>query len=238
MALVQGVVVWDVDGTLIPADLRWLRRGIAETYAIPEVQVVFPESRVHGHTDESIVIDTAVASGVPPTTAEHGVTRYADVLARVMQEGREELFRDQPPYPGAVESIAALDKAGFVQTVLTGNLQFSAEFKLRVVGLDEHLDLSIGAYGSDCRDRFELPGVVAARFADKYQQPLVGDRTVVIGDAANDITCARRGGFRVAAVTHRLSREELAKLGPDAILHGLDPESVVATVQGLTGVPA
>jgi phosphoglycolate phosphatase len=238
MALVQGVVVWDVDGTLIPADLRWLRRGIAKTYGMPEAQVVFPESRVHGYTDESIVIDTAVASGVPATTAEQGLARYADVLARVMQEGREELLRDQAPYPGAAESMAALDNAGFVQTVLTGNLRFSAEFKLRVVRLDEHLDLSIGAYGSDCRDRFELPGVVAARFADKYQQPLVGDRTVVIGDAANDIACARRGGFRVAAVTHRLSREELAELAPDAILDGLEPESVVATVRALTGVPA
>ncbi|WP_238846120.1 hypothetical protein [Nocardia terpenica] len=61
-----GLVVWDVDGTLIPADLRWLRRAVARTYAIQEGEVVFPTARVHGYTDESIVVDTAVASGVSP----------------------------------------------------------------------------------------------------------------------------------------------------------------------------
>jgi phosphoglycolate phosphatase len=234
VALIPGVVVWDVDGTLIPADLRWLRRGIARTYGVPEAEVVFPDNRVHGYTDESIVVDTAVASGVEPNVAEQGLGRYADVLAQIMQDSRDELVREQPPYPGAAKSIAALHEAGFVQTVLTGNLRFSAEFKLHVTGLDDHIDFSIGGYGSDARDRFELPGVVAARFAEHYGQPLIGHRTVVIGDAANDIACARHGGFRVAAVTHRLSREELATLAPDVILDGLDPEAVVATVRALT----
>jgi hypothetical protein len=108
MALVQGVVVWDVDGTLIPADLRWLRRRIAKTYRIPEAQVVFPERRVHGYTDESIVVDAAVTSGVLPTTAEQGLGRFADVLAEVMEDGREELLREQPSYPGAAETTPAL----------------------------------------------------------------------------------------------------------------------------------
>src|SRR4051794_23346843 len=82
-----GVVVWDVDGTLIPADLRWLRRAIARTYGIEEAAVTFPEKKVHGYTDESIVIDTAVASGIAEPDAEAGIAHFSKILAEVMTEG-------------------------------------------------------------------------------------------------------------------------------------------------------
>jgi phosphoglycolate phosphatase-like HAD superfamily hydrolase len=70
-----------------------------------------------------------------------------------MQEGRGELARDQPAYPGAKETIRSLHDAGFLQTVLTGNLRSAAEMKLATTGLDEYIDLSIGGFGSDARDR-------------------------------------------------------------------------------------
>ncbi|WP_238846121.1 haloacid dehalogenase-like hydrolase [Nocardia terpenica] len=157
------------------------------------------------------------------------------MLALVMAEGEQELARDQPAYPGAIEVIAALDDHGFVQTVLTGNLRTAAEFKLRVAGLDSRLDLTIGGFGSDARDRFELPAVVAERFAARYGEPLDAGRAVVIGDAANDIACARHGGFRVIAVAHRLTRDELAQHSPDAILDDLQPNTVVSAVESLLG---
>src|SRR5947207_15676839 len=96
-----GLAVWDVDGTLIPADLRWLRRAVARTYQIEEDAVVFPDKRVHGYTDESIVVDTAVCSGVEPQSAEKGIPRFYGVLAQVLAEGRAELAPEQPRYPGA-----------------------------------------------------------------------------------------------------------------------------------------
>src|SRR5712691_10115387 len=138
-----GLVVWDVDGTLIPADLRWLRRAIARTYHLQEGSVVFPSKRVHGYTDESIVVDTAVLSGVALDVAEGGIRRFNDVLTHVMEEGRDELAREQPAYPGAAETLAALHHHGFTQTVLTGNLRTAAGVKLSVAGLDRYLDLSI-----------------------------------------------------------------------------------------------
>ncbi|GAB2710517.1 hypothetical protein [Nocardia thraciensis] len=86
-AAYTGLVVWDVDGTLIPADLRWLRRAVASTYGLEEGAVVFPKARVHGYTDESIVVDTAIASGVQPEVAEGGVERFHEAMARVMSDG-------------------------------------------------------------------------------------------------------------------------------------------------------
>jgi phosphoglycolate phosphatase-like HAD superfamily hydrolase len=226
-------VVWDVDGTLVPADLRWLRRAVARTYQLTEDAVVFPTQRVHGYTDESIAVDTAVASGVAVGEAEAGVGRFTEILTQVIEEGRGELARNQPPYPGAADTIAALDSAGAIQTVLTGNLRRAAELKLSAAGLDTFLDLEIGGYGSDARDRFDLPAVVAERFAAKVGRPLVAARTVVVGDAPNDIACARHAGFRVVAVTHRLSREELAAHDPDAIVDRLDPRQLVDVIASL-----
>lgn len=228
-----GLVVWDVDGTLIPADLRWLRRAVARTYDLDEDAVVFPGKRVHGYTDESIVIDTAVNSGVSASVAEAGIPRFHDEMAQVMSDGRDELARVQPPYPGATETLMALHREGYIQTVLTGNLRMAAEVKLQVAGLDCDLDLSIGGYGSDARDRFELPGVIAERFAAAYGTALDPKRTVAIGDAPNDIACARHGGFHVIVVTHRVDHAELAQHRPDAILDRLGPDVVVATVRSL-----
>ncbi|MFC8525657.1 HAD family hydrolase [Nocardia sp. NPDC057227] len=227
-----GLVVWDVDGTLIPADLRWLRRAVARTYHLDESAVVFPASRVHGYTDESIVIDTAIASGVAEATAEQGFGRYADVLMDVMAKGKAELARDQAAYPGAADTIAALAENGFVQTVLTGNLRVSAEFKLRVAGLATGLDLDLGAFGSDARERFDLPAFVANRFRARFGYPLDPARTVIIGDAPNDIATARHAGFGVVAVAHRLPADELAQLLPDAIVSRLEPDAVVQAIRG------
>ncbi|MBM0230466.1 haloacid dehalogenase-like hydrolase [Micromonospora sp. STR1_7] len=230
-----GLVIWDVDGTLIPADLRWLRRAIARAYGIAQSEVVFPDKKVHGYTDESIAVDAAIASGVDPSAAEAGISAFRQAIAAVMQEGRQELAEVQPPYPGAAASIAELHDLGFMQTVLTGNLRSAADVKLHVAGLGEFLDLRIGGFGSDARDRFQLPAVVAERYSAIFGFPLDPDRVIVIGDAPNDIACARHAGFRVAVVAHRLALQELASYEPDLVLDSLDPKMVVAAVRSLLG---
>ncbi|MEU7611087.1 haloacid dehalogenase-like hydrolase [Micromonospora sp. NPDC049204] len=236
-----GLVIWDVDGTLIPADLRWLTRAIARAYGMAESEVAFPDKKVHGYTDESIAIDAAITSGVDSLAAEAGIPAFREAIAAVMQEGRRELAEVQPPYPGAAASIAELHGHGFDQTVLTGNLRSAAEVKLQVSGLDEFLDLRIGGFGSDARDRFQLPAVVAQRYSAVYGVPLDSARVLVIGDAPNDIACARHAGFRVAVVAHRIGRQELASYEPDLVLDSLDPPTVVAAVSSLVssgGSPA
>jgi phosphoglycolate phosphatase len=225
-----GVVVWDVDGTLIPADLRWLRRAIARTYDLAEDAVRFPDKKVHGYTDESIVIDSAIASGVGSSEAESGIDRFESNLIAVMTDGLSELKRDQIPYPGALEGISQLHERGYTQTVLTGNLRSAAEIKLRAFNLDQYMDLRIGGFGSDDRDRFELPAAVSRRYASLYGRELEPNRVVVIGDAPNDIACARHAGFHVIVVAHRVRADELEPHKPDAILDSLDPVHLIPAI--------
>jgi phosphoglycolate phosphatase len=228
-----GLVIWDVDGTLIPADLRWLRRAIARAYGIPKSAVVFPDEKVHGYTDESIAIDTAIASGVDPLVAEAGIPAFHEAIAAVMRDGRQEFADVQPPYPGAAASITELHRQGVVQTVLTGNLRSAAEAKLEVAALNNYLDLRIGGFGSDARDRFQLPSVVARRYFEVHGRKIDPAQTIVIGDAPNDIACARHAGFRVVVVAHRLPRHELVAHRPDVVLDDLDPPAVVAAISSL-----
>ncbi|BCY11064.1 HAD family hydrolase [Actinoplanes sp. L3-i22] len=228
-----GLVVWDVDGTLIPADLRWLRRAIARTYGLAEDAVRFPDKKVHGYTDESIVIDSAIASGVGDSEAEGGIGRFESTLRSVMAEGLSELKRDQVPYPGALEAISQLHERGYTQTVLTGNLRSAAEVKLGAFNLDRYMDLRIGGFGSDERDRFQLPAAVSRRYARLYGRNLDPSRVVIIGDAPNDIACARYAGFHVVVVTHRARVDELAPYMPDAIIDSLDPIRLIPTIDAV-----
>ncbi|MFI7659676.1 HAD family hydrolase [Micromonospora parva] len=228
-----GLVIWDVDGTLIPADLRWLTRAIARAYGLAQSAVNFPDKKVHGYTDESIAVDTAIASGVDPSDAEAGIPAFRQAIAAVMQEGRQEFAEVQPPYLGAAASIAELHDRGFIQTVLTGNLRSAAEVKLHVAGLDEFLDLRIGGFGSDERDRFQLPAVVGRRYSAIYGDQLDSSRVIVIGDAPNDIACARHADFHVAVVAHRIGRQELTTYEPDLVLDSLEPMMVMAAVSSL-----
>ncbi|MGH7883040.1 MAG: HAD family hydrolase [Candidatus Dormibacteraceae bacterium] len=231
--LQAGLVVWDVDGTLVPSDVRWVQRAIAATYQLPEDGVKFDPKRVHGYTDEPIVIETAINSGVPPEVAENGILRFHREIARVLAESHDELVRIITPYPGAAESIESLSLKGFIQTVLTGNIYSTAETKLKVAGLDRYLDLTIGAFGSDARDRSKLPAVLSRRFAERQGHPLDPQKTVVIGDSPNDIACARHAGFHVIAVAQRMERSELESHHPDMVIDRLEPGMVVKAVGSL-----
>jgi phosphoglycolate phosphatase len=230
---VAGLVIWDVDGTLIPADLRWLRLAIARTYRIQEDEVVFPAKKTHGYTDESIVIDAAVSSGLSETEAEAGLPRFGEEMRMIMVEGRDVVARVQPAYPGAAGSIAALSRAGFIQTVLTGNIRSAAEVKLEATGLDKYINFSIGGYGSDARDRLLLPSIVARRYEKALGYPLDPRSAVVIGDAPNDILTARHAGFGAVVVMHRAGRQELTEHHPDVVLEALEPDAVVEAVKSL-----
>ncbi len=58
---------------------RHVRPLVAVERALADT-VVFPNKRVHGYTDESIVVDTAVCSGVEPESAEAEIPRFHEIL--------------------------------------------------------------------------------------------------------------------------------------------------------------
>ena len=126
--------------------------------------------------------------------------------------------------PGAREVLAALAaEPGVVQSVLSGNLRAVSATKLSTFGLDRYLDLEVGAYGDDDRDRPALVAIAQSRAKQKYGTTFTPDNTVIIGDSTHDIDAGQQGGARSIGIDSGSSSvEELKQTGATAVWRSLD----------------
>jgi phosphoglycolate phosphatase len=117
------------------------------------------------------------------------------------------------------------------QSVLTGNIRPVAEVKLAALGLQDGLDLCIGAYGDDHELRAELVQVARRRASavhGRSPSDFDGVSTVVIGDTPLDIEAALVSGARAVGVaTGSYSAAELAAAGACAVLPDLTDTDAV-----------
>jgi phosphoglycolate phosphatase-like HAD superfamily hydrolase len=98
-------------------------------------------------------------------------------------------------------------------------------------GLQQWLDLEIGAYGSDHAARRELVPIALERARRLRGLDVEAADAWVVGDTANDLACARAGGARCLLVaTGRSSLEELKSLEPDAVLVDLSDVDLVTGI--------
>jgi phosphoglycolate phosphatase-like HAD superfamily hydrolase len=121
-----------------------------------------------------------------------------------------------------------------VQSLLTGNIRAVAEVKLGVLGLTDHLDLAVGAYGDASEIRADLVQVARDRAALAYGRDYGGQATVLVGDTPLDVEAALVTGSRAVGVaTGSYSAAELAAAGAHAVLADLaDTGQAVAAILG------
>lgn len=221
------LVLWDIDGTLV-------RAGDVGAHvfdqAIEQVVGIRPPSRprMSGKTDPQIVREYLAMLELAQSEAEAHLPAVLAALAEALASAAHRIAAEGSTPPGIPEVLVALGRRGVHQSVLTGNIAPNAVVKLAAFGLERHLDLEIGAYGSDHADRRRLVPVALGRCAARG---LVVDRADVwvVGDAANDLACARAGGVRCLLVaTGRSSYDELAALGPDALFGDLGDVAAVS----------
>jgi phosphoglycolate phosphatase-like HAD superfamily hydrolase len=227
---IRMLVLWDIDGTLV--DSAKLGRD-AFVDAFERVTGVPPSQIVPfaGRTDLEIALDLLERSGVTPH--EQLLERFGLELERAMAERTDDLRARGRAYPGARESLARLgEEHGVVQSLLTGNIAPNAAVKLGAFGLDALLDLDIGAYGSDDRQRGRLVRVALRKCERKHAARLTPRDAVLVGDTPLDVAAAREGGARsVAVATGPFGREELEAAGADVVLEDLrDTRAVVEAV--------
>jgi len=230
------LVLWDIDGTLIDS-------GGAGRYAFADAFEAVVGHRpaelplMAGRTDHDIAVDTLELNGVEDGEALWPA--FAAALAESLAAREDQMAADGRALPGVREAIAALDQAGgVVQSLLTGNVKPNAATKLRAFGLDGLLDLEIGAYGSDARERNALVGFARERVQAEHGIELGPEDIVLIGDTPRDVEAGRANGARAVGVaTGRYSVGELEETGADAVLADLtDSEAVVAAVLAPSGV--
>ena len=230
--MAASLLLWDIDGTLVQAGP--LGSEVFDL-AVADVLGEAPDDRVamSGKTDPLIVTEQLALLGVEPdpeileAILDRLVTRLAGVADRLPEQGRA--------CPGIAELLTALAGVpGVASGVLTGNLRPNARVKLAAFGLDHLVDFELGAYGSDDIDRNALVPIALDRVIKTLGSEVPAEASWVIGDTPRDLECARVGGVRCLLVaTGRYGIDELAALGPDAVLPDLT--DTAAAVELLTG---
>ena len=257
------LVLWDVDFTLISAagvGVQLYRIAFAEMFGgeLPEL------GRMAGRTDRAIALEVLTRAGIPDPRRQ--VAAFEAVLAARAPELADLMAERGTILSGAAEAIAALalaetteagergsaggtDGTGdvaagdgrrsllVVQSLLTGNVRALAEVKLGALGLTDHLDFAIGAYGDAHEVRSELVGPARRRAALAYGRDFGGEATVLVGDTPLDVEAALVTGARAVGVaTGSFSAAELAAAGAHAVLPDLtDTGHVLSAIMDGSG---
>jgi phosphoglycolate phosphatase len=214
------LILWDVDGTLVrvgDVGAQIFDTAIEKRLGRP------PAARVvmSGKTDPQIVLEYLAEFDLPDAGTH---------LPGILEDIADELAAQAPVIrshgivlPGIAELLPRLDaRDDVVQTVLTGNIEPNAAVKVGAFGLDRWLNLEMGAFGSDHADRTELVPIAMGKVEAARGVRFTTDEVWVVGDAANDLACARAAGVRCLLVaTGRPTYDELAALHPDALRHDL-----------------
>jgi phosphoglycolate phosphatase-like HAD superfamily hydrolase len=227
------LVLWDVDYTLIHsgrAGLVLYETVLADLYGV-ELPRQLPS--MAGRTDSAIALEVLAAAGLD---APHELPRFHRALAERAPEVASIAREHGAALPGARQALAAL--AGYaanglvVQSLLTGNILALARVKLEALGLTDHIDLDVGAYGDVSRVRADLVPVARRKAAARYGSDFGGHATVLIGDTPHDVEAAAVAGARAVGVaTGGFSANQLAEAGADAVLPDLaDTDRVIAAV--------
>jgi phosphoglycolate phosphatase len=246
------LVLWDVDNTLVSAGglgTRLYEVVFLEMFG-RELPAVAPKA---GRTDRAITTDTLAMAGLE--APRDRVDAFLATLARqvAVADGMNVRVR---ALPGAFDAIAALAASsreaassgdtgssgdvvagagsGIRQSVLTGNIRPLAALKLRQAGLNDHLDLDVGAYGDVHEVRAELVPVARLAASQAYGADFGGWSTVLVGDTPLDVEAALATGARAVGVaTGSYSQEELTAAGAHAVLPDLtDAARVRAAITG------
>jgi phosphoglycolate phosphatase len=215
------LILWDVDQTLIES--RGLGRELyAEAFAAATGEAMERLPAFAGRTEPAIAADVLRVNGIEPTVEL--VQRIFDALISVYRAGTDRLRHRGRALPGATAALEALaGRRDVVSSVLTGNLEPVALVKLAAFGLDLHLDLGSGAYGSDEHTvRSELVAVARARAQRNHGTIFSTGTTILVGDTPNDMHAGIDGGaLPVGVATGHYSADELRAAGAAVVLDDL-----------------
>ncbi len=226
MGSVPRLILWDIDGTLLhtgSAGRQALELGAARVARLPAV----PHVRMSGKTDPQIVRDILVAAGISADQA-------ADLLPAILAEAEllleswsGRMATEGCVHPGVRALLVELDAViGVRQTLVTGNIYPNALCKVRAFGLDAFFDVEVGAYGTDHHERDRLVPICLDRVRERRGETYARNEAWVIGDTANDLSCARAAGVRCLLVgTGGGGFAGVDALDADAAVHDLGATS-------------
>ena len=210
------LIMFDCDGTLV--DSAGLIVAAMDRAAVSSG--LAPQSAEAVRRVVGLSLGDAVAALFPallPPAVAALATAYKTAFTALRMEQQD----GEPLYPGMVETIHALDRAGFLIGIATGKSRRGVDRLLALHGL--------GTFVMTIQTPDDGPGkpdprMLHAAMADCGAIP---ETTVMVGDTTYDMEMARRAGARAIGVSwgyHGI--EELTASGAHAIVdeaHLLEP---------------
>lgn len=215
MALAR-LVLFDIDGTLLSIAQRELSVfGLALERVFGTTGPIDDYSFA-GKTDHQIAFELLSGAGRAASEIESGLPDMKDSYFEMLDEMLEVSSMDV--LPGVIELLDELaENSSIVLGLQTGNWEVAAEIKLSRFGLDRYF--SVGAFGDGHLDRNSLPPLARARAEQQVGNRICSEDTVIIGDTALDVACARTWEMPcVGVATGSTSQVELQAAGADLVV--------------------
>ncbi|GAB3364627.1 haloacid dehalogenase-like hydrolase [Amycolatopsis echigonensis] len=220
------LVLWDIDHTLVDytgLGIGWYGAALAAATGV--------EYRTHpdfgGRTERAITADVLTLHGIEPD--EETIQRMWRELIAAVERARASLPEEGRALDGAAAALADFaGREGVVQSLVTGNLPEISRHKLAALGLDKHLDLEIGGYGSLSARRADLVPHAVKAAETKHGTQFPAESVVILGDTPHDIEAALDyGAVAIGVATGWFSAEQLTDAGAHRVLPDLSDLSAV-----------
>ncbi|WP_119390018.1 phosphoglycolate phosphatase [Taklimakanibacter lacteus] len=222
MARPRGIVVFDLDGTLVDSapdladalDDLLIENG-REALGLDVARALI------GHGMDNLVRQGLARRGV--TVEDDGLRHLADRFREIYAA---RLSRRTRPYDGVVAALAGLGDQGWRLAVCTNKLEAYARQILADLGLIARFAVVSGpdTFGVAKPDPRQLLRTIQASDAP-------GRPAVMVGDSEVDVAVAKAARVPVIAVTYGYAKRPLAELSPDGLADRFD--QVPALVEGL-----
>lgn len=212
------IIFFDLDGTLLRSHNGHVafNEAFLKTFGFSgDIRKISPDGKTDPVILEEIFGSEDRSPDIQPYHWRVFAAHLESCYSSAIRNGQTRVFA----LPGVVELIremATLDDSVY-QGVVTGNLEPVGRLKLQAAGLADFL--SRGAFGSDSKERTDLPRIAVKRWEKHLGEEIAPDQCLIVGDTERDLTAARANGMKCLLVgTGRRPMENPAALGADDFL--------------------
>lgn len=232
------LLLFDIDGTLLRAGDP--THGRAVTVACQQVFGVagdLTRTDLAGRTDRRILETLLATYDVPADAIAAGLAEAFTVMSDFVDANLPPSLADRV-LPGVAGLLEAMNGAGLVLGLVTGNLPRIAVAKLSRGGIWAPFARhggGIGGFGDISTLRADLVMAALAAADNHLGYATPGQAAVIIGDTPHDIDCGVACSTRTIGVaTGRFSALQLREAGADLVVEDLtDHEALMRFVAGV-----
>ncbi|OKI15113.1 phosphatase [Nocardiopsis sp. TSRI0078] len=229
-------MLWNIDLTLLDVG-QVMRAAYAEAFEKVTGEPLVYLTSAAGRTDSEMFFEFCARNYVDVEPDNDILAEFLAALEESFGNRSGELLSRGRATPGAAASLAAVaSMPDTVQTVVSGSTRANATAKLVAFGLDTHLDLSIGGYGSVNYPKSSLIQSIRLHASGEGGRVYTEEETVFVTDSVPDVRAAVIGGAAPVAVLSGSATEgQLREAGAAAVLPDLtDPRAVMTAVHQAT----